>query len=331
MGGASKWKLTPVKRDSNDDFNCRPKRRQRVEPPSVVGELSLTRSGLGLVLDCFQDLAEMEVNPSEEKFTKETQYEENDGNDMVSEADEVLEATRPADIVAFVQERNEGCEEKVLYIYAPTVGDQHFGLHGAVERPSPVQDALLRFHAKIAKDMVAKGFPKADQPVSNIYESASEGHGDLYTLLEFNMHGDDFDYPEFTELIQPIRPPVWADRLQPTDGNDLMGVVNSGISLGIDVSNDGKSRNNAKGDKIVTAFRNFPGVKFSCMDRLKLLKLAPGGHLGRFIIWTKFAFEKPDVADQGIVIEKVEQTIKEVFGVFDEDGRQINFMVNLFW
>ena len=30
------------------------------------------------------------------------------------------------------------------------------------------------------------------------------------------------------------------------------------------------------------------------MDRLGLLTLAPGGHLGRFIIWTKGAFEKLD-------------------------------------
>ena len=30
------------------------------------------------------------------------------------------------------------------------------------------------------------------------------------------------------------------------------------------------------------------------MDRLGLLTLAPGGHVGRFIIWTKGAFEKLD-------------------------------------
>ena len=30
------------------------------------------------------------------------------------------------------------------------------------------------------------------------------------------------------------------------------------------------------------------------MDRLNLLQLAPGGHLGRFIVWTQSAFEKLD-------------------------------------
>ncbi|MCT8882745.1 hypothetical protein K4W56_20845, partial [Clostridioides difficile] len=30
------------------------------------------------------------------------------------------------------------------------------------------------------------------------------------------------------------------------------------------------------------------------VERLNLLQLAPGGHLGRFIIWTKSAFQKLD-------------------------------------
>mmetsp|Transcript_3221 Transcript_3221/g.7476 ORF Transcript_3221/g.7476 Transcript_3221/m.7476 type:complete len:401 (+) Transcript_3221:84-1286(+) len=45
---------------------------------------------------------------------------------------------------------------------------------------------------------------------------------------------------------------------------------------------------------ITKAFRNIPGVELCCVDRLGLLTLAPGGHLGRFIIWTKGAFEKLD-------------------------------------
>ena len=40
------------------------------------------------------------------------------------------------------------------------------------------------------------------------------------------------------------------------------------------------------------AFRNLPGVELCHVERLNLLKLAPGGHLGRFVIWTKSAFEK---------------------------------------
>merc|ERR1711963_1158158 len=50
-----------------------------------------------------------------------------------------------------------------------------------------------------------------------------------------------------------------------------------------------------KEDKgIQQAFRNLPGVEYAHVDRLNLLQLAPGGHLGRFCIWTKSAFEKLD-------------------------------------
>jgi len=40
------------------------------------------------------------------------------------------------------------------------------------------------------------------------------------------------------------------------------------------------------------AFRNLPGVEFCNVNSLNLLKLAPGGHLGRFVIWTQEAFER---------------------------------------
>ncbi|KAK4257252.1 hypothetical protein QN277_006865 [Acacia crassicarpa] len=49
-----------------------------------------------------------------------------------------------------------------------------------------------------------------------------------------------------------------------------------------------------EGAKAVKAFRNIPGVEVANVERLNLLKLAPGGHLGRFVIWTKLAFEKLD-------------------------------------
>jgi len=45
---------------------------------------------------------------------------------------------------------------------------------------------------------------------------------------------------------------------------------------------------------LVKAFRNVPGVETCCVTRLNLLQLAPGGHLGRFVIWTKSAFERLD-------------------------------------
>jgi large subunit ribosomal protein L4e len=42
------------------------------------------------------------------------------------------------------------------------------------------------------------------------------------------------------------------------------------------------------------ALRNLPGVDVAVASRLNLLQLAPGGHLGRFCIWTKSAFEELD-------------------------------------
>jgi len=45
---------------------------------------------------------------------------------------------------------------------------------------------------------------------------------------------------------------------------------------------------------LTKAFRNIPGVDCIQVDNLNLLKLAPGGHVGRFIIWTESAFKKLD-------------------------------------
>merc|ERR1711977_323288 len=45
---------------------------------------------------------------------------------------------------------------------------------------------------------------------------------------------------------------------------------------------------------LTRAFRNLPGVELCQVSRLNLLRLAPGGHLGRFIIWTEGAFKQLD-------------------------------------
>merc|ERR1712028_174417 len=42
------------------------------------------------------------------------------------------------------------------------------------------------------------------------------------------------------------------------------------------------------------AFRNLSGVEVASVERLNLLQLAPGGHLGRFCVWSKGAFERID-------------------------------------
>lgn len=48
------------------------------------------------------------------------------------------------------------------------------------------------------------------------------------------------------------------------------------------------------GKELVRAFRNIPGVETSPVYSLNLLQLAPGGHLGRFIVWTSSAFQALD-------------------------------------
>lgn len=46
-----------------------------------------------------------------------------------------------------------------------------------------------------------------DSQANNLYETASQPDtgNDAYTFLEFNTQGEDFDYPEFQELSQPVR------------------------------------------------------------------------------------------------------------------------------
>jgi len=45
---------------------------------------------------------------------------------------------------------------------------------------------------------------------------------------------------------------------------------------------------------ITRAFRNIPGVELADVNSLNLLQLAPGGHVGRFVIWTESAFAALD-------------------------------------
>ncbi|KAM9910013.1 hypothetical protein OXX69_004901, partial [Metschnikowia pulcherrima] len=50
----------------------------------------------------------------------------------------------------------------------------------------------------------------------------------------------------------------------------------------------------ANDNGLTSALRNIPGVDFAHVSRLGLLQLAPGAHLGRFVIWTQAAFESLD-------------------------------------
>lgn len=59
------------------------------------------------------------------------------------------------------------------------------------------------------------------------------------------------------------------------------------------------------------AFRNLPGVELACVDRLNLLQLAPGGHMGRFCVWTQAAFDKLD----------------SIYGTYTEKGNKVGYQL----
>eukprot|EP00466_Bigelowiella_natans_P001981 jgi/Bigna1/92780/estExt_fgenesh1_pm.C_680005 len=48
----------------------------------------------------------------------------------------------------------------------------------------------------------------------------------------------------------------------------------------------------AECEGVSKSFRNIPGVEVADVETLNLLQLAPGGHMGRFIIWSEAAFRK---------------------------------------
>jgi len=58
--------------------------------------------------------------------------------------------------------------------------------------------------------------------------------------------------------------------------------------------------------RVPLAFRNIPGIELCHVTRLNLLQLAPGGHLGRFIIWTEDAF----------------RSLNNIFGTFNKESTQ---------
>lgn len=49
-----------------------------------------------------------------------------------------------------------------------------------------------------------------------------------------------------------------------------------------------------KDNGLKRAFRNIPGITLMNVAKLNLIRLAPGGHVGRFCIWTESAFRKLD-------------------------------------
>ena len=80
------------------------------------------------------------------------------------------------------------------------------------------------------------------------------------------------------------------------------------------------------------AARNIPGVEVCHIDRLNLLQLAPGGHLGRLLIWTEEAFKKLDTIfgtrttvgqqKKGYVLARPMMTNANLAGIVNSDAIQ---------
>jgi len=88
----------------------------------------------------------------------------------------------------------------------------------------------------------------------------------------------------------------------------------------------------AKKGPLLKALRNLPGVEVLHVDRLDLLKLAPGGHLGRFVIWLQDAFvrlnplfgsyEQPSALKQGFTLPRPLLTNPDLGRVINSDEVQ---------
>eukprot|EP00614_Pseudopedinella_elastica_P027772 CAMPEP_0172616686 /NCGR_PEP_ID=MMETSP1068-20121228/66716_1 /TAXON_ID=35684 /ORGANISM="Pseudopedinella elastica, Strain CCMP716" /LENGTH=388 /DNA_ID=CAMNT_0013422199 /DNA_START=38 /DNA_END=1204 /DNA_ORIENTATION=+ len=83
---------------------------------------------------------------------------------------------------------------------------------------------------------------------------------------------------------------------------------------------------------IERAARNLPGVELVQVERLNLLQLAPGGHMGRFVIWTEAAFKKLDevfgtggqaaALKKGYILPKAPMTNSDLARIINSDDVQ---------
>jgi len=83
---------------------------------------------------------------------------------------------------------------------------------------------------------------------------------------------------------------------------------------------------------IARAFRNIAGVEVCNVSRLNLLQLAPGGHLGRFVIWTEDAFNsldkifgthtKESEVKKGFVLPRAKMTNADLSRIINSDEVQ---------
>lgn len=81
-------------------------------------------------------------------------------------------------------------------------------------------------------------------------------------------------------------------------------------------------------DGVEQAFRNLPGVELCCVDRLNLLQLAPGGHMGRFCVWSQAALDALDTiyGEEGKRIPAASMTNADLARLINSD--EIQSVVN---
>lgn len=90
----------------------------------------------------------------------------------------------------------------------------------------------------------------------------------------------------------------------------MQTLVNLNLEAEIDRVKDSKTTTSGKGkfrsnrynqrtgilmvsaERSMPAFANIPGVEIACVEDLNLLRLCPGGELGRMIVWTESAFRR---------------------------------------
>jgi large subunit ribosomal protein L4e len=79
-----------------------------------------------------------------------------------------------------------------------------------------------------------------------------------------------------------------------------------------------------KNDGVEKAFRNLPGVELCCVDRLNLLQLAPGGHMGRFCVWSQAALDALDTiyGENGKTIPTAAMTNADLARLINSDEIQ---------
>ena len=77
-------------------------------------------------------------------------------------------------------------------------------------------------------------------------------------------------------------------------------------------------------DGVEQAFRNLPGVELCCVNRLNLLQLAPGGHMGRFCVWSQAALDELDViyGAEGKTIPAAPMTNADLARIINSDEIQ---------